>query len=500
MAFGVTQQGFKIKRLIDIQNETNISFREKFGDAFDLDPRTPQGQIKGILDERLSLLWELGEGVYGAFYPNSSFGNNLDNVAALIGVTRLTATKSTIEDGIARGTFGTAIPAGTIISVTGDDTARFLTDNPATIDVAAINEIQTLSYSSVPDSGDFFLDFDGQVTGSIPFNATAGTIQTALEGLSNIGVGNVTVTGDVSSGTTTIEFVSTLGGLPQNEITIDTNNLLDGITVVTITPATTQEGDKAKTTNISLTAESTGPVVANSGSLNVIETPIVGLDEFTNLSDAELGTNIETDAELKLRMNQVTESAGAATINAIIAALRETADVTAVVVFQNILAVEDIDGRPPHSLDIVVEGGTEADIGETLLNVVAAGIETIGDITVLPIDDQGFEQTFKFSRPDPIEIYLELDLTINAALYPVDGDDQVKAAVLAYGNALGIGTDIVVYGSKPNLICSFEDVPGITDVVVRVGKTISPTTDDNVIIDPREISDWDSSRISITTL
>jgi uncharacterized phage protein gp47/JayE len=500
MAFGVTQAGYNQKRLIDIQNETREAFLEKFGDAFDLDGRTPEGLIKGILDERISLDWELGASVYAAFYPTSSFGNSLDNVVALNGLTRLIATFSTVSDGIARGILGTAIPAGTIISVDGSSTSRFVTNNPSVISIASIDEVQTLTYSSVPDSGDFFLDFDGQITASIAFGAVAATIQASLEALSNIGAGNVLVTGDVSSGLTTITFAGTLAGLPQNQITINTNNLLDGVTVVTITPATTVEGDKAKSPDIAMTADATGPIVANTNSLTVIETPIVGLEEWTNNSDALLGTNIETDAELKLRRNQVVEKAGAATINAIIAALRATPSVTAVVVFQNILSIPDIDGRPPHSLDIVVEGGSTTDIGITLLNSVAAGIETIGDITEMPIDDQGFAQTYKFSRPTPVDIYLELDLTVDGSLYPVDGDDQVEALVLAYGNALGIGTDVVVFGSAPNLSCSFDSVPGITDIVIRVGKTVSPTLNDNVVMSPREISDWDSARIVITTI
>lgn len=45
-------------------------------------------------------------------------------------------------------------------------------------------------------SGTFTLGYAGQLTGTIPFNASAATVQTALEALSTIGAGNVTVSGD----------------------------------------------------------------------------------------------------------------------------------------------------------------------------------------------------------------------------------------------------------------------------------------------------------------
>lgn len=56
----------------------------------------------------------------------------------------------------------------------------------------ATNEIQTVSVHHAT-GGTFTLTFDGQTTGNIAYDATAGTVETALEALSNIT--NVTVTG-----------------------------------------------------------------------------------------------------------------------------------------------------------------------------------------------------------------------------------------------------------------------------------------------------------------
>jgi len=61
-------------------------------------------------------------------------------------------------------------------------------------------EIQEIDISGQPDGGSFSLMFDGQKTADIPFNADpavlAANVQTALDGLSKIGPGNVAVSRD----------------------------------------------------------------------------------------------------------------------------------------------------------------------------------------------------------------------------------------------------------------------------------------------------------------
>ena len=97
MSFGVTPEGFNKKRLADIQNETVDEFKAAFGDGFDLDPRTPAGQIKGTLDERESSVWDVLDALYFAAYPDTAEGVPLDNAASLTGTTRKEATPSAVS-------------------------------------------------------------------------------------------------------------------------------------------------------------------------------------------------------------------------------------------------------------------------------------------------------------------------------------------------------------------------------------------------------------------
>lgn len=68
------------------------------------------------------------------------------------------------------------------------------------------NEVQTINFDATADAGSFTITFDGQTTGSIAWNASAATVESALEALPNIN--GVTVAG--SSGSFTVTFDGSL--------------------------------------------------------------------------------------------------------------------------------------------------------------------------------------------------------------------------------------------------------------------------------------------------
>ena len=395
--FGLTVDGFFIKRLADIKAEIEQRFRDEFGDEIDLRPQTPEGLIIGIMSERESTVWELAQAVYDSKNPVKASGKPLDDVVAITGTTRTPALNSSIKDGVARGTNGTVIDPSVsdfIVSVVGNSLARFkVIEGPYTIDIA--------------------------------------------------------------------------------------------------------DGPTFKSGPIKLISEDTGEIVANTGTLTIIETPLGGVDAFTNESDAKLGAVKESDPDLKLKRNTELQIAGSATIDAIISELNSRTLVTAVIVFENKTSIIDLDGRPPKSLDIVVEGDDDQDLADAIFKVVGGGNETIGDIVKTTFDSAGFSHITKFSRSTPIEIHIELDLIVDSN-YPGDGDTQVENALLAYGNLQNIGQNVIIFGSDP-LICSFDEIPGILDVVIRIGKLINPTLNDNIIIAAREKAKFDSSRITIVS-
>ncbi len=491
MSFGVTTTGFVTKRLADIKSEVEAALQSTFGSGIDLSSESPLGQLVGIFSERESLLWELAEGVYNSAYPDTAEGASLDNAVALTGIARQGETFSTVTPTLF-GTAGTVIPQGSVASVSGDATARFALDADATI-AAAIDEVQHVAFSGLPASGTWTLTFDGQTTSALAFDADAAAVQAALRALSNLSA--VTVAGDYAAGFD-VTFAGADGGVNQPQMTATPSSLeTSAPAAVTITVTTTTAGAAAQI-DAAFTAETAGPVAAPAASLTVIETPVSGWTSLTNALDAVLGDAVETDAALKLRRATSVQKAGAGTAEAIRADLLALDGVVAALVFENTTTTVDGDGRPAKSFEAIVQGGTDAAIALTIWQDKPAGIATFGDTTVAVTDSQGFSRDVNFSRPTPIDIYLELDLTVIAGTYPTDGDALVKAAVVAYGDTLGLGDDVIVF---PKLIASLNDIPGITDIVVRIGTAVSPTLDDNITIGSFELATFDTSRITVAS-
>src|SRR5262249_16842536 len=81
---------------------------------------------------------------------------------------------------------------------------------------AVVNEIHTVTLSG-PPTGTFPLTFSGKTTSSLSANSTAAQVQAALEALSTIGTGNVSVT--LSGSTFTVTFQGALAGTNQPQMT-----------------------------------------------------------------------------------------------------------------------------------------------------------------------------------------------------------------------------------------------------------------------------------------
>lgn len=112
---------------------------------------------------------------------------------------------------------------------------KFMFVNLSAAETAGTNEVQTIAVDAT--AGTFTVTFGGATTAALAFNISAANLQTALEGLSSIGVGNITVSGGP---TYTLTFRNALGSTNVAQVTTDAS-LLTGNTH-TATPNTTTPG------------------------------------------------------------------------------------------------------------------------------------------------------------------------------------------------------------------------------------------------------------------
>lgn len=105
------------------------------------------------------------------------------------------------------------------------------------------DEVQTVTVNGAPTGGTFTLTFSGQITAAITYNATAAAVQSALAALSNVGAGNVAVTGN-AGGPYTVKFVGTLANTDVAQMT-HTDSLTGGSSPAVAIATTTAGGADA---------------------------------------------------------------------------------------------------------------------------------------------------------------------------------------------------------------------------------------------------------------
>ncbi|MEW5803903.1 MAG: baseplate J/gp47 family protein [bacterium] len=503
MTYGLTSQGFNAKTLDIIQSEIEDALKATFGSSINLLPEGVFGQLTGIFSERESLLWELIEAIYYSQYPDTAEGVSLDRVCSLTGITRLAAMPSQIAGMALFGTVGTVVPAGTVFSVKDNPDVKFATSEEKTLG-AGTDAVQAITFDTIPTSGSFKLDLNGETTSAIGFDASSSDLQDALNALSALS--EVTVSGDFPGGFT-VTFGGADGKQPQELLLATDSTLLAGGTAVAITIAHAVTG--VYQAQVDCTATETGPLVANAKTLTVIDNPISGLVSVFNPEDASLGRNIETDTELRVRRNNLLQVSVAGPLDAILASILKLNEdsskpaLESVNAFENYTNEVDARGLPAKSFLVIVyqaAGGTTRDqeIFEAIYAAKPAGIQSYGNVSGMVTDSQGFNHTICFSRPNEINIYVDLDLQVTDD-YPMNGDDLVKTTLTAWGNNLGVGADVIVY---PALISQLASIPGIVDVAIKIGTSPGPTLDNNIDIDDGadgavELSRWDTSRIAV---
>jgi hypothetical protein len=91
-------------------------------------------------------------------------------------------------------------------------------------ELTGTNAVQTITISAT--GGTFTITFGAQTTGALAYNATAAVVQSALEGLSSIGVNNIAVT--LSGSVYTLTFQNALGSGPRATVTTNPASLTGG--------------------------------------------------------------------------------------------------------------------------------------------------------------------------------------------------------------------------------------------------------------------------------
>jgi len=501
--FGLTAQGFFKKRYEDIEKELQDALRA-IDSELNLAPDSVASKIIASFTLPLSGAWDALQALFSSQLSDAAEVINLDGVVALIGVSRLGASESTAWV-IAVGDPNTVLPVGRVVSVV-ESGERFDSLAAVTIPLTLTAVAYVRAIVSAPTASqtyEFYIYSPVVVT--IPFSTglspTPQTVAAAFVAAVNANAVALTVVVPFSNpdGSFGVRIID-----PDVPVTVAIDATPDTLTV------------QAHGAVLRMEAENVGPIAAAANQLSVIETPVSGWQSVFNPFDAELGRNIETDAELRARREQSLQGAGFSVVEAIRARLLQDVDsVTAAIVIENELDVTDSAtpvGRPPHSFEAVVQGGDDTAVAQRLWEVKPAGIRPVSSQNVGPykvseniIDTMGISHLIEFSRPVVVPVFCRVTVMLHPeelALVPVDYIDAIKNVVVAFGDALLIGVDVLPGRIEKTI---FDSILGLYAVTVEVstsaiGGVITKARTLPLSIGSGSIADFDVATTAVVTV
>ena len=239
---------------------------------------------------------------------------------------------------------------------------------------------------------------------------------------------------------------------------------------------------------------------AEVGEINLINTPITGINSVTNLRLVTNGQDFETDS--MLRQRYIETVGGLSTVESIRAMVASVEGVVSVLVLENPTMEVNDRGIPPKAFEVYVYGGDDMEIAQAILDSKAAGIQAHGQTIIEPVDVNGYTHEIGFTRVDVIMIDVKVTITRNQ-YWPYNGIELIKQSILGYiGGEAPNGTRFSGLKINENVINSRVmsltwTVGGVADVEVLIAKEGETLSDNNIIIGEFEIAKTSFDNIEV---
>ena len=209
-----------------------------------------------------------------------------------------------------------------------------------------------------------------------------------------------------------------------------------------------------------------GAISADANTVVVQSDVVLGVVAVTNLAGANVGLDEETDAQLRIRRARSVENPAYSTTGSLYARVADLAGVTDAVVEENDSDVYDAERDiRPHTIWVIVEGGSTTDIVETIAKNRTGGAGTKGSLSGVFVEtlqrpdgsDFILNHTINFDRPTTVDLHINLTATRTNPNSPIDVElirqqlssrtyhiqENVRASQL-YGLAYQAGTNFVL--------------------------------------------------------
>jgi uncharacterized phage protein gp47/JayE len=250
-----------------------------------------------------------------------------------------------------------------------------------------------------------------------------------------------------------------------------------------------------------------GPVNVAAGDLTVIQTKVPGWILVANTAAATPGVLLETDPKLRQRRTLSVAVPTLSLVDRLYFALLALPGMNHARVYQNATGTIDSKHLPANSLWVIVDGGVDADIANTIWNYASMGSTRVGSVTYTITDAVGNPQVQQWDVKADLNVYITVRLapplgappgwTPNATMVTA-----IQNALVAYGQSVAqIGQNVNWYNLSIPVtalgITGDDNQPSVLDVFL--GDTPSPTLQQDLVIPYGGLPAFSSAFILVTT-
>lgn len=475
--YGVTDKGFVIKRLDTIMEEIHSDLTEAFGFDTRLTKPSFLDTLVTTFSYQISDLWEVAQNNYYAKYPATATGVNLDNSVQYGGIRRA-ANKQTSYPLHCTGDDGTNVREEAIVATNTNPEIRLQNKEEFEITRDAFNKVSIKVASA--EIGVYSVTINGN---QYSYSSTGGVESDIITGLA------AAIT-DTGYRVTTAD----------NTITIEDRTLSRSNTLVLSDNLTTS----SVTVIATFLTEEYGKVTLPYGIVTKMINNITGFTAVTNLLEPTYGRKQESDIELRqsyiaksaLRSNTMIESIVGELLNNI-------ENVESASGYENDTDTTDSRGLPPHSIEIIVEGGDNNEIAQAILRRKAGGIQTYGSVEVGVPGNYGDTIPVRFNRPDYLYTWLKVVLHGDATRLPTNYASLTMQSLLDDGAEFVAGKNLLTQLLNDGI---YDAVAGLTYIEIYTAygtsSTYVPASSDykqkNIIVSSRQKVLIDETRIEVS--
>jgi len=195
-------------------------------------------------------------------------------------------------------------------------------------------------------------------------------------------------------------------------------------------------------TDILFRAKEIGAVETLPNTITTPVTVVLGVISVNNPSAGTTGVEEETDTQLKIRRRQSVSIGSAGYLNGLEGSLQQLEGMIDAKVYENVGSSTDSDGIPGHSIWVVVDGGSTADIADTIFKKRSAGCGMKGSqsYTIVTPSGQNFVAYWDNKTTQNLYIKFNIQKTLSTATFDTTAIANYVINNLSFGIGDGAST------------------------------------------------------------